>query len=148
MSRRKSIVSAISTALKVIEGTSPYQTNLYNNSFDKLKFWDEVNDFPCIYIVAGTETREYMPGAFAWGFLNVCIKAYTKGEEAQNLLENLLEDIEKVIEDARGVIIYDNVNNYSTSELSITSITTDEGLLAPYGVGEVNLLVRYQVMKT
>jgi len=29
--------------------------------------------------------------------------------------------------------------------LSILSITTDEGLLAPYGVGEVTLEVRYAV---
>jgi hypothetical protein len=28
----------------------------------------------------------------------------------------------------------------------ITSITTDEGLLAPYAVGEINLQVRYQIM--
>jgi hypothetical protein len=28
----------------------------------------------------------------------------------------------------------------------VTSITTDEGLLAPYGVGEINLQVRYPIM--
>ena len=87
-----------------------------------------------------------MPGGFAWGFLNVCVKVYTKGEDAQQQLENLLEDIENVIDGLRSVLVYDATNNYSTSELSITSITTDEGLLAPYGVGEITLLVRYQVM--
>jgi len=146
MSRRNSIVSAIAESFKVIDGTGSYQTNIYNNSSNKLKFWDEVNDFPCIYVVAGSETREYMPAGFAWGFLNVCIKAYTRGEDAQSLLENLLEDIEYVIDGAKGVIYYDTTNNYHTDELSITSIVTDEGLLNPYGVGEVNLLVRYQVM--
>lgn len=146
MSRRASIVSSIADRLKVIDGTGTYNTNLYNNVFDKLKFWDEVNDFPCIYVVAGTETRQYLPAEFAWGFLNVCLKVYTKGENAQQLLEDLLEDIERVIDAARGVIVYDTTNNYSTSELSITSIVTDEGLLNPYGVGEVNILVRYQIM--
>ena len=146
MSRRASIVNAITESLKVIDGTGAYKTNIFNNSFSKIKFWDEVNDFPCCYVIAGSETREYMPAAFAWGFLNVCIKVYTKGEDAQQLLENLLEDIENVIDSKRGVLVYDSTNNYSTSELSITSITTDEGLLNPYGVGEVTLLVRYQVM--
>lgn len=146
MSRRASIVSAVAEKLKVIDGTGTYKTNLYNNSFDKLKFWDEVNDFPSVYVVAGSETREYMPAAFAWGFLNVCIKVYTKGEDAQLLLENLLEDIENVIDSCKGVLAYDETNGYETSELSITSIVTDEGLLNPYGVGEINLLVRYQVM--
>jgi hypothetical protein len=146
MSRRASIVKAVVEAFKVIDGTGSYNTNLFDNVYDKLKFWDEVNDFPCVYVVAGSETREYMPGGFAWGFLNICIKAYTKGEDAQQLLEGLLEDLELVIDNARGVIVYDTTNNYSTSELSITQIVTDEGLLNPYGVGEINLLVRYQVM--
>lgn len=146
MSRRASIVKAIAESLKVINGTGTYRTNIFDNSFSKLKFWDEVNDFPCCYTVAGSETRDYMPAAFAWGFLNVCIKVYTKGEDAQQLLENLLEDIENVIDSRSGRLVYDTTNNYSTSEMSITSITTDEGLLNPYGVGEITLLVRYQVM--
>jgi hypothetical protein len=146
MSRRTSIVVALAEKFKIIDGTGSYKTNLYNNSFSKLKFWDEVADFPCIYTVAGSETREYLPAAFAWGYLNVALKIYTKGEDSQLLLENLLEDVENVIDGMRGVIIYDTTHNYSTAEMSITSITTDEGLLAPWSVGEINLLVRYQVM--
>lgn len=145
MSSRTSIVKALADKFKEIDGTGSYSVNIYNNSFDKLKFWDEVSDFPCIYTVPGTEQRQYMPAGFKWGFLNVSIKIYTKGEEPQVILENLLNDIESLIDSVNGVIVYDTVNNYGTSELSITSITTDEGLLAPYGVGEINLLVRYQV---
>lgn len=146
MSRRASITNAITESLKVIDGTGTFKTNLFNNAYAKNKFWDEVNDFPCCYLTAGSETREYLPAGFAWGFLNVAIKVYTKGEDSQQLLENLLEDIESVIDSKRGVIVYDTTNNYSTSEISITSIVTDEGLLAPYGIGEIILLVRYQVM--
>lgn len=146
MSRRTSIVNAFAEKFKIIDGTGSYKTNIFNNSFAKLKFWDEISDFPAIYVVAGSETREYMPAAFAWGFLNVSLKIYTKGEDSQQLLENLLEDIESVIDGLRGVLIYDSTYNYDTAEISITSITTDEGLLAPYSVGEMNLLVRYQVM--
>lgn len=146
MSRRTSIVKALAEHLKVIDGTGSYKSNINNNSFAKLKFWDEVNDFPCIYVTAGPETREYLPAAFAWGFLNVSLKVYTKGEDAIQLLEDLLEDIENVIDGLKGVLVYDTTNNYDTAEISITSIVTDEGLLNPYGVGEVNLLIRYQVM--
>jgi hypothetical protein len=146
MSRRTSIVKALAEELKVIDGTGSFKSNLNNNSYSKLKFWDEVSDFPCVYVTAGTESREYMPAAFAWGFLNVSLKVYTKGEDAIQLLEDVLEDIEKVIDGFNGVLVYDATNNYSTAEISITSIVTDEGLLNPYGVGEVNLLIRYQVM--
>ena len=146
MSRRTSIVKAISDKLKVIDGTGPYKTNIFGNAYAKLKFWDEVSDFSSIYVVAGPETREYHPAGFAWGFLNISLKVYTKGEESQTQLEELLEDIELVLDSTLGVIVYDTTNNYGTSEISITSITTDEGLLAPYAVGEMNLLIRYQIM--
>lgn len=147
MSRRTSIVKALAEKFKVIDGTGQYKTNLFNNSYAFLKFWDEVSDFPAIYISAGSETREYMPAAFAWGFLNVSLKVYTKGEDSQQLLEDLLDDIEHVIDGTNGRLVYDTDNNYDTAEISITSIVTDEGLLAPHSVAEVNLLVRYEVMK-
>lgn len=146
MSRRASIAKVFAEKFKEIDGTGSFKSNVNNNSFDKLKFWNEVNDFPCIYVVPGPETRQYMPAAFAWGFLNVSLKVYTKGEDCQTQLEDLLEDVENVIDSLKGVIIYDTVKNYDTAEISITSIVTDEGLLNPYGVGEVNLLIRYQVM--
>lgn len=145
MSRRTSIVKSIAELLKSIDGSAPNKTNIFNNSFAKLKFWDEVSDFPSIYTVPGSETREYMPASFAWGFLNVCIKIYCKGEDSQDELESLLEDIERVLDATTGRIVYDSENNYETAEISITSITTDEGLLAPYAVGEMTLLIRYEV---
>lgn len=146
MSRRTSIVKALAEQFKVIDGTGPYKTNLFNSSYAKLKYWDEIFSFPAVYVVAGQESREYLPAAFAWGFLNVCVKVYVKGDDCQQLLEDLLEDIEKTIDNTKGELVYNTDNNYSTAEFTITSITTDEGLLAPYGVGEINLLVRYQVM--
>ena len=145
MSRRTSIVKALASKLQSINGESPYKTNIYNNSFAYLKFWDEVQDFPCLYLTPGTEMRDYLPSDFTWGFLGVTIKAYCKGEDSAQDLENLLEDIERVIDNNR-VLIYDDTMGYETTEVIITSITTDEGLLAPYAVGEINLQVRYQVM--
>lgn len=146
MSRRTSIVKALAEKFKLIDGTAPYQTNLQEQSFAKLKFWDEVNDFPSVYLSPGTELREYHPADFAWGMLGVCVKVYCKSEDtAQEQLEVLLEDLERCI-DANRVLVYDATNNYETTEILIDSITTDEGLLAPYAVGEINLQVRYQIM--
>jgi len=145
MSRRTSIVKALVEKLKIIDGTGTYKTNLYEAAFPFLKFWDEVNNFPSIYATAGSESREYLPSAFTWGYLGIALKVYTKGEDAQQLLEDLLEDVETVI-DANRVLVYDTANNYETTEILITSITTDEGLLAPYAVGEINLQVRYAIM--
>jgi len=143
MTRRTSIVTALAEKFKLINGTGSFKSDLSENSYPKLKFWDEIQDFPAVYLTPGSELREYMPGDFTWGYLNVSVKVYVRSEsEAQQLLEDLLDDLENVI-DANRVLVYDTTNNLSTTEILIQSITTDEGLLSPYGVGEINLQVRY-----
>jgi hypothetical protein len=141
-SRRTSIVKALVQKFKLIDGTPPYKTNLWNNAFAKLEFWDSCTDFPAVFVTPGSETREYLPGNFTWGYLGVCVKAYVKGEEPQQELEELLEDLERCV-DANRVLVYDVAQALETTEILVTSITTDEGLLQPYGVGEINLQVRY-----
>ena len=145
MSRRTSILKAIVEKLKLIDGEAPYNTNIFSNAYPILKFWDEVNDFPCVYGSSGSEFREYHPSGFTWAYLGITLKMYCKGEDAQIELEQLLEDIETVINNNR-TIVYDIDKNYETTEILVVSITTDEGLLAPYAIGEINLQVRYQMM--
>lgn len=145
MSKRTSIIRALVEKFKGIDGTAPYQTNLSSNAYAKLKFWDEVEDFPAIYCTPGSEQREYHPSGFTWGFLGISIKVYCRGEEAQTQLEQLLEDVETCV-DANRVLVYDVAKQHETTEILVQSITTDEGLLAPYAVGEINLQVRYQLV--
>lgn len=140
MSKRTSIVKALTEKFKEIDGTGKYTSNIYNNAFPILKFWDEVNDYPCIYSSPGTELREYN-GCYTWAFLNVLIKVYTKGDNAQDELEKLLEDIETCINDNRVLQFEPGMQ---TVEILVQSIVTDEGLLAPYAVGEITVEVRYQ----
>lgn len=145
MSRRTSITKALVEKLKLIDGQAPYQINLFGNAYAKLKFWDEVEDFPAVYCTPGSEIREYLPGDFTWGFLGVSLKLYCRGEDSQEQLERLLEDVERCI-DSNRVLVYDLNKNYETTEILVSSITTDEGLLAPYAVGEINIQVRYALM--
>ena len=140
-SKRLQITKALSEKFKLLDGTT-YTTNIYGNSYPKLKFWDEVVDFPCAYMTPGTENREYLPGGFKWGHLNITIKLYCKGDNSQEELEQLLGDVELII-DANRVLVYDTVNSYETTEIEISSITTDEGMLAPYAVGEIVIQVQY-----
>ena len=147
MTKRRQIIQALADKINVtINGVNPYQTNLQNQCFAKLKFWDEVNDFPSVYITPGSETRDYQLSNFAWGMLGVSLKVYCKGEDdSQEQLEQLLSDLEICI-DANRQLVYDSTTGYETTEILIASITTDEGLLSPYAVGEINLQVRYQIM--
>ena len=106
------------------------------------KFWDEVKDFPYICVVAGSETREYHPSSFAWGFLTVALKLYVYGDNSADKLEGLITDVETVITNNETLVIGQGA---LTTEILITSIVTDEGLLDPYGVGEITLQVRYPI---
>lgn len=125
-----------------LNGNSPYITRSYDNVFPRLIFWDEVNDYPTICIYAGSETREYLPGDFKWAFLSVNIRFYVDGEDAKEQIENLFVDIETLL-DANNTI---TINNFELcTDIRILSISDDEGLLSPKGVGEMVLEVRYEV---
>lgn len=145
MSARTKITNALVEKLKLIDGTGSYKSNLFGNVFNKHKFYDEINDFPAVYAVPSLETRQYLPSDFKWGFFNIVLKIYVKDEAADVELENLLEDIESVIDNNRQ-LTYDTAPGAATTEILILSIVTDEGLLSPYGVGEVTLQVQYQVL--
>ena len=104
-SRRKEIVEFLTTQLKEIDGQTSgfsasytYGNNLFNNVFRKLKFLDEVNDFPAIYLSAGTEIRDFNSKNLTLARLDATIRAYVFGEDnSQDLSDSLVQDIEHVI---------------------------------------------------
>lgn len=143
-SRRMSIVDALVTKIKGINGNTPYRTNLYNNVENRLLFWDEVQDFPAVHLSAGSETREYQGGGYKDRFLSLTIRVYVQEEDAMSALEVLFEDIETVLEDNSRLLYKDRDNNDQyTHQISILSISSDEGALEPLGVGEIICDVRY-----
>ena len=142
--RRLAIVNALVTVLKNINGTGNYRTNLFENVSPRLKFWDEVEEFPAVHLNAGSETREYQGGGYKDRFMSVTLRCYVNQEDAVEALEALIEDVETVIEENSRLqyVDKDNTAQY-TQQISIVSIDTDEGVLEPYGVGEILLEVRY-----
>lgn len=142
--RRLAIVDAIVEKLKGIDGENQFRTNLFNNVHPRLKFWDEVEEFPAIHLNAGAETREYQGGGYKDRFLGVTIRCYVYEEDAVYALEALIEDVETVLEDHSRLSYTDrNGETQFTHQITIASITTDEGTLEPYGVGEIQIEVRY-----
>jgi hypothetical protein len=142
--RRQSIVDALVTKLKGINGTGDFLSNVFENVSPRLKFWDEVEDFPAIHLNAGSETRDYQGGGYKDRFLSVTIRIYVREEDAVDALDKLLEDVETVIEDNSRLAYTDRQNNVQyTQQITILSIDTDEGVLDPLGVGEMLLEVRY-----
>lgn len=144
-SRRANILRALAEKLKDIDGSGAFLTDLQNNVHPRLKFWDEVVEFPAIHLNAGAETREYQAGGYKDRFLSVTIRCYVQDEEdATEALNVLMEDIETVVEENSRLEYADSQNNtFSTQQITIVSINTDEGVLEPLGVGEIDIEVRY-----
>ena len=142
---RKKVVDALVKKLEEIDGNNPFNTNLFKNVDGKLKFLDEIEEYPKVCVVAGDEFREYQPGAFKWRLLDITIRAYIRDEnDAQETLALLLEDIERVIDDNDNLVYDDTVDpNKSTTSVTIGSISTDEGVISPLGIGEMVVRVRY-----
>lgn len=145
--RRSEIVNLLVDLLKSINGeTSPYDStyqfsqNVFGNVYRGVKLLDEVNDFPSLYIAAGTETRNFQSQNLTEANLTVTIRAYVYGEDnSQTLADQLIQDIEHVI-----YSIGDNPE-MGILDITIESITADEGLAFPYGLAELELSIVYRL---
>ena len=142
---RKKIVDALVEKILGIDGNFPNNSNVFNNVHGGMVFLDEIQEYPKVCVVSGDEAREYQPNEFKWRFLSLDIRVYVEDQEdPQEVLALLMEDIERVIDD-NDVLTYDDTvsPNLTTTSLTLQSLTTDEGVLAPLGIGEMTVLCRY-----
>lgn len=141
--RRGSIVRAYVDKLKEISLANGYLTDLGGHAYTRLKFFDEINEWPCVCVTAGTETIQHQGGGYKDRFLTLNLTAYVNHEDSLEKLEELLEDIEKVTDNNGRLAYTDSQGNSSnTLDITISFIDTDQGALAPLGVGEMTLQVR------
>tara|TARA_B110000285_G_scaffold114476_1_gene129822 strand:+ start:236 stop:688 length:453 start_codon:yes stop_codon:yes gene_type:complete len=142
---RKKVTDAIVEKIKLIDGNHPFNSNTFSNVHNGMMFLDDIQEFPKVCVVAGDETREYQPNEFKWRFLSIDIRVYVEDQDdSQEVLAILMEDIERVI-DNNDVLTYDSTvsPNLTTTSLTLQSMSTDEGVLAPLGIGELTLECRY-----
>ena len=142
---RKKVVDALVERIKEIDGIHPFNSNVFNNVHSGMIFLDQIQEYPKVCVVAGDETREYQPGEFKWRFLSLDIRVYVEDEEdPQEVLALLMEDIERVL-DNNDVLTYDDTVSpkLTTTSLTLQSLSTDEGVLTPLGIGEITIECRY-----
>jgi|TARA_Y100000389_G_scaffold18407_1_gene16000 hypothetical protein len=149
MSQRRDIIKTLIDNLILIDGTgSPFggyvfKTSVHENVYRGFKPLEEINDFPSIYIVPGAEIRDYnstLGGTTINSLLPVVLRCYIYDEEDE-LVNEHINDITQDIEH----IIYSLPTTNEILDLTLTSINTDEGLLTPYGIVELQVQVRYEV---
>jgi len=142
---RKKISDALVEKIKEIDGNYPYNSNVFNNVHSGMVFLDQIQEYPKVCVVPGDETREYQPNEFKWRFLSLDIRVYVEDQEdPQEVLALLMEDIERVL-DSNDVLTYDDTvsPNLTTTSLTLLSLSTDEGVLEPLGIGELTITCRY-----
>jgi hypothetical protein len=141
--KRNQISTQIANLLREnLDGQSPFVSNLYDNVKDKQVFWDDITDYPTVCVYPGSETREYHPGDFKWAFVLINVRIYVQDENAKERLEEIFNDIETVM-DSNSYLTVDG--NPLCVDIRLQSITDDEGILHPQGVGEMTFEVRYEV---
>jgi len=143
--QRKKIAQALVNKFKEIDGNHPFNSNIFKNADAHLVFLDEIQQYPKVCVVAGDEQRQYQPGGFKWRFLELTIRVYVEdANDPQEVLSLLLEDLERVIDD-NDILVYDDTvsPHLQATSLTIGSISTDEGVISPLGIGEMNVTVRY-----
>lgn len=139
--KRGMIASALKEAFKDISQTNGYNTNIYENVLKRFIFPDDNPDLPLITLSAGPEQIVYQPGNFQDRYLSVGVRAYISSEDDTiTSLEKLIQDIEKVVENNSRLLLEDMT---TIRDLRVTSIDTDQGVLAPLGVAEIQLIVEY-----
>jgi len=145
-SRRREITELIILNLKEIDGLTSgfdaaytYNINLFNNVDRGLKFLDEINDFPFVFVQAGEEIRNYQTEGNTSATLDIVIRCWIHAENAVSVSENLIQDIEHVI-----YSIPSNTN-LEILDIIINNISTDEGILEPWGLAEIFVTVFYEI---
>jgi hypothetical protein len=157
MSERSSIKAALVDLMNA-EMNKDNEGTVYYNDMDKavLKdnlYLDTIDTFPAITVALGPERFEYHPSRFAWVFLTVHLRCFVKSEdETEEQLEHLIADI-KTFVDKFDTLPYNvtkpdgSIEEKSITQITLQSITTDEGILKPLGLGEVSLEIRYQTRR-
>lgn len=145
MNNRTLVVEQLVTHLKEIDAdVSPwdsaytFSTNLYNNVFRGLKYLDEINDFPAIYISCNNETRRYQTSGLTEVSVRAALRCYIYSDDSRTDTLNLAKDVEHVI--------YNMINSpeLRIMDIVIDEIVTDTGLLEPYGMVEVFLTISFE----
>ena len=155
-SSRRRIIDFLGSELKFIDGEEDgrnigvvrsgytYKTNVFNNVFRRMKFLNEINDFPTLCVTAAGEDRIEIGAGVRFGTFGFEIRGYVKDEDTIEVEEDLADDIEYVLQ-AAVLLPSARDNALAITDIILTSTETDEGLMTPFGVVIVNGIIRYQV---
>ena len=134
--RRRQIIDGFSTEI----GQTPDVDA--SNIFKNYKFLDEINDFPSVCFVAGSENREELGANRRLGTIEVALRGYVFDENIVDIAEILAQNVESKV-DSFSANVAARANG--VADARVTAFRTDEGLLQPYGVADLEIEILYDL---
>lgn len=139
MARRTEILNYLANRLRLISTTSGYETDVaqVHRSY---KYLNDINDFPTICF-GGTprETWSHYGDGAQLQSITQHLRGYVQSDEdSLDDSEQLARDIERVVNQFE-----DEAANLSVMRAQVVSLTTDEGLLSPSGMCDVEVEILY-----
>ena len=137
MARRTDIIEALVGHL----GTN---TDVHaNNVYRTYKYMHDLNDFPAITFIPNREDRDHFGDGQVHGILAVQLRCYVYDGDTADIAdecERLADQIEAAVD------TFSAANRaLEVEEARVISLRTDDGLMTPYGVADLQISILYRL---
>lgn len=137
MARRTQIIEAL-------VGHLGSNTDVHaNNVFRTYKYMHDLNDFPAITFIPRQEQRDHFGDQQVHGIIAVQLRCYVYDGDTSDIAdecERLADQIEAAID-----TFAETYRQYEVEEARVVSLRTDDGLMTPYGVADLQVSILYRL---
>ena len=137
MARRTDIIEALVGHL----GTN---TDVHaNNVYRTYKYMHDLNDFPAITFIPSREDRDHFGDGQVHGILAIQLRCYVYDGDTADIAdecERLADQIEAAVD------TFAPANRaLEVEEARVVTLRTDDGLMTPYGVADLQISILYRL---
>ena len=101
---------------------------------------DSLNDFPHVSYNVQDSSLVHISSNIRYYILSIALRAYVKSENAQAQLDDMMIHLED-----RIITFSANADrSLEVVDARVESVNSDEGLMTPYGVTDMRLIILYQ----
>ena len=137
MARRTDIIEALVGHL----GTN---TDVHaNNVYRTYKYMHDLNDFPAITFIPNREDRDHFGAGQVHGILAIQLRCYVYDGDTADIADEC-ERLADQIEDAIDTFAPAN-RALEVEEARVVTLRTDDGLMTPYGVADLQISILYRL---
>jgi len=107
------------------------------------KYLDSVNDFPYITFVPRQENRDHRGDARKLAVLAIDLRVYVYDGDTSDIAdecERLADQVESAVD-----TFATTYRQYEVEEARVITLRTDDGLMTPYGIADLQLSILYEV---